>query len=207
MTKANSRAADYPIEAIFLERWSARAFDGKPVPLADLATMFEAARWAPSSYNSQPWHFLYALHGSPDFTKFLAFLIEFNQSWAKNAGALIIGISKKTFLPPGKTEPIVSRSHSLDTGAAWGYFALQAQKLGYSAHGMAGFDIERTAKELNVPDDYNVELAIAVGTPGDKTLLPDYLQAREIPSNRNPQSEFVFAGGFPQSKINAAKTT
>lgn len=199
MTKANSRTADHPIEPIFLERWSSRAFNGKPVPLADLFTMFEAARWAPSSFNSQPWRFLYALHGSPDFAKFLGLLIEFNQSWAKDAGALVISISKKGFVPPGKSEPILSHSHSLDAGAAWGYFALQAQKLGYFTHGMAGFDIERAAKELNVPDDYRVEIAIAVGAPGDKSLLPEALQAREAPSNRNPQSDFVFAGSFPQS--------
>jgi nitroreductase len=198
MTKANSREADHPIEAFFLERWSPRAFTGEAIPDADLQTIFEAARWAPSSYNSQPWRFLYARRDTPEFAKFLGLLIEFNQSWAKNAGALVVLLSKKTFVPPGKTEAITSYSHSLDAGAAWGYSALQASRLGYATHGMAGFDIPRAATELNVPDDYRVELAFAIGKIGDKSILPEALQAREVPNGRNPLSGHVFEGAFPQ---------
>ena len=197
MTTANSRSADYPIEPFFLERWSPRAFTGEPIPDADLHTIFEAARWAPSSYNSQPWRFLYARRGTPAFDKFLGLLVEFNQSWAKNASALVIVLSKKTFAPPGKTEAAPTHSHSFDAGAAWGYLALQASRSGYAAHGMAGFDIPRTAAELNVPDDYRVEAAVAIGRVGDKSILPEPIRAREQPNGRDPQSDFVFEGAFP----------
>lgn len=198
MTKANSRSSDYPVDAFFLERWSPRAFTAEPIPDADLRTIFEAARWAPSSFNAQPWRILYAKRETPDFAKFLGLLVEGNRTWAKNASVLAVLLSKKSFLPAGKTEPIVSHSHSLDAGAAWGYLALQASRLGYAAHGMAGFDIPRTATELNVPDGYRVEMAFALGKPGDKSILPEALQAREQPSGRNPQADFVFEGAFPQ---------
>lgn len=197
MTKANSRSADHPIEAFFLERWSPRAFSGETIPDADLKTIFEAARWAPSSFNSQPWRILYAKRDLPDFAKFLGLLIPFNQSWAKNAAVLGVIVSKKTFLPPGKTEAILSHSHSLDAGAAWGYLALQASRLGYAAHGMGEFDVPRAATELNVSDDYRVEMAFALGRIGEKSVLPEGLRAREEPNGRNPQSNFVFEGGFP----------
>ncbi|VFU09476.1 nitroreductase family protein [Methylocella tundrae] len=199
MTTANSRAADYPIEALFLERWSPRAFTGEAIPDADLRTIFEAARWAPSSYNSQPWRFLYAKRDTPAFTKFLGLLSEFNQSWAKNASMLIIVLSKEAFTPPGKTEAVASHSHSFDAGAAWGYLALQAWRSGYAAHAMTGFDIPRAAIELNAPDDCRVEAAIAIGRVGDKSILPEAAREREKPNSRNPQSDFVFEGGFPAS--------
>jgi len=199
MTEANSRKSDYPIEAFFLERWSPRAFAAEPIPDADLRTIFEAARWAPSSFNAQPWRFLYAKRETPAFAKFLGLLFDSNQIWAKNASVLAVLVSKKTFLPSGKTEPIASHSHSLDAGAAWGYLALQASRSGYAAHGMAGFDIARAAVELNVPEDHRVEMAFALGRIGDKSILPENLRAREQPSSRNLQADFVFEGGFPSA--------
>ncbi|ACB95203.1 nitroreductase family protein [Beijerinckia indica] len=196
MTQANLRKADHPVETVFLERWSPRAFSPEPIPETDLHTIFEAARWAPSAYNSQPWRFLFARHGTPEFATLLGLLIEFNQSWAKNAAVLSLLISKKTFVPPGKTEPVLSHSHSVDAGAAWGFLALQATKLGYAVHAMTGFDIPRAALELNIPDDYRVELAFALGRRADKSILPEGLQAREVPSSRNPLSTYVFEGQF-----------
>ncbi len=118
MGETNPRQADHPIDPIFLTRWSPRAFTGEPVPEAALASMFEAARWAPSSYNSQPWRFLYALCGTPNFDRFLGLLVEFNQSWAKTAGALVILVSKETMQAGDKIVP--SRTHAFDAGAAWG---------------------------------------------------------------------------------------
>ena len=94
MNDNNPRRADYPIDPMFIRRWSPRAFTGEPVPEADLRSMFEAARWAPSSSNLQPWRFFYALAETPHFAKFLALLSEGNQIWAKNAGALIVLVSK-----------------------------------------------------------------------------------------------------------------
>jgi len=196
MTQANSRKADHPVDSVFLERWSPRAFSPEALPEQDLRTIFEAARWAPSAYNSQPWRFIFARHGTPEFDKILGLLIDFNQSWAKNAPILAILLSKKTFVPPGKTEPVAMHSHSADAGAAWGFLALQATKLGYAVHAMTGFDIPRAAVEFEIPDDYQVELAFVLGRRADKSILPEALQARETPSPRNPQSIYVFEGAF-----------
>jgi nitroreductase len=197
MSETNPRVADYPIDRQFIERWSPRAFTGEPVPEFDLRTMFEAARWAPSSSNLQPWRFLYALGGTPDFDKFLALLVEGNRVWAKNAGALIILISKTTAPVVGTDKVVPSRTHSFDTGTSWGYLALEAIRLGWAAHAMAGFDVARTIVDLKIPDDYRPEAAIAIGRRGDTSLLPEHLREREIPSGRHPQKHFVFAGGFP----------
>ncbi|HKH81788.1 MAG TPA: nitroreductase family protein [Methylovirgula sp.] len=197
MSETNPRVADYPIDRQFIERWSPRAFTGEPVPEFDLHTMFEAARWAPSSSNLQPWRFLYALGGTPDFERFLALLVEGNRVWAKNAGALIILISKTTQPVSGTDKVVPSRTHSFDTGTAWGFLALEAMRLGWAAHGMAGFDVERSMVDLKIPEDYRPEAAIAIGRRGDKSALPEYLRAREFPNSRHPQKDFVFEGGFP----------
>lgn len=197
MSEDNPRVADYPIDSQFLERSSTRAFTEEPVPEHDLRTMFEAARWAPSSSNLQPWRFLYALRGRPDFDKFLGLLSEGNRAWAKNAGALIVLLSKTTQPVAGTDRIAPSRTHSFDTGTAWGFFALEAMRLGYAAHAMAGFDVQRAIVELKIPEDYRPEAAIAVGRRSDKSSLPDHLKAREVPNGRRPQKDFVFEGGFP----------
>lgn len=196
MDPINGRAADHPVAPIFLERWSPRAYSGEAIPEADLLTIFEAARWAPSSYNSQPWRFFYALRDTPDWDVFLDLLVEGNKGWAKNAAALVILASKITMQIPGKDVPIESYSHSLDAGAAWGYLALQAQMLGWAAHGMVGFDLPRAARTLEIPADYRVEVAIAIGRKADPTTLPDALKAREVPNGRAPIATLIRAGKF-----------
>jgi nitroreductase len=195
MSEPDPRRSDYPIDPIFLARWSPRAFSGEPVAEADLRTMFEAARWAPSSYNSQPWRFFYAVAGTPQFAQFLGLLVEFNQSWAKTAGALVILAAKETMQLGDKSVP--SRTFALDAGAAWGYLALEAARLGYMTHAMAGIDLERTRTALKLPDGISPQIAIAVGRIGDKASLPEGLRDREYPSPRLPQTDFAFAGGFP----------
>ena len=115
---ANGRTADHPINPVFLERWSPRAFDGRPVPEDDLMTMLEAARWAPSSSNVQPWRFLYALKGGPDWDGFLGLANEGNRAWCKDAGALLVLLSQSTRQVPDKGE-VPSYTHSLDAGCAW----------------------------------------------------------------------------------------
>jgi nitroreductase len=197
MSEANPRVADHPVDRLFLERWSPRAFTGENVPDSALQTMFEAARWAPSSYNSQPWRFLYAKRDTPHWNKFLGLLNEFNQSWAKNTGVIIVVVSKISMeAPPGSGKFVTSHSHSFDAGAAWGYLALEAHRLGWATHAMVGFDIPRAAKELNVPDDYRVEAAVAIGRRGDKSILPEAMASREAPSPRKPQKDFALEGGF-----------
>lgn len=196
MTRANTRTADHPIDALFLERWSPRAFTSEAISERELLTLLEAARWAPSSFNSQPWRFLYARRDTAPWPTFLGLLSEYNQSWAKNAAALVILASKTTLLPRGADKEVPSYTHSLDAGAAWANLALQATRSGWAAHGMAGFDVPRTAAELGVPAGYRVEVAIAIGRPGDKSLLPESLRAREQPSDRLPLSQLAREGRF-----------
>jgi nitroreductase len=190
------RTADHDIDPLFLQRWSPRAFTGEPIPESELARIFEAARWAPSSSNAQPWRFLYARRDTPPWPKFLGLLSPTNQAWAQHTAVLIVAVSQTTRQPSGGGPPRPSHSHSFDCGAAWLSMALQATAMGWHAHGMAGFDIPRAAIELNVPADYRVEAAIAIGRHGNKSALPEAQQAREAPNGREPISSFTFEGGF-----------
>jgi nitroreductase len=188
---ATPRVADYAIHPQFTDRWSPRAFTGEAIAEETLLSFFEAARWAPSAYNSQPWRFLYARRDTPNWERFLGLLNEFNRGWAQHASALVIVISKTTFAVPGATEETPAQTHEFDTGSAWGHLALQASLSGWHTHGMAGFD-----QELTIPEGYALHAAVAVGKLGDKTTLAEYLQAREAPSPRRPLSELVAEGNF-----------
>jgi nitroreductase len=196
MINASPRQSAYEIDPLILERWSPRAFDSSAISDAELNSLFEAARWAPSAFNVQPWRFHYARRDTALFDRFLAGLIPFNQSWAKNASLLIYVLSDT--LAPSKpgADPQVSHSHSFDAGAAWVLLALQATRLGLHAHAMSGIDLPKVREVLNVPAQFRIEAAIAVGRIGDKSVLPESLQAREAPSGRKPISEFVSEGGF-----------
>src|SRR5579875_2705086 len=117
-TTANSRQADYPIDPMFLERWSPRAFTGEPLAESELLTMLEAARWAPSSSNAQPWRFAYARRDTPHWDRFVGLLVPRNQTWAANASALVFLISNTMMRPPGSDKDVPSPTHSLDAGTA-----------------------------------------------------------------------------------------
>ncbi|MDP9651381.1 nitroreductase family protein [Paraburkholderia caledonica] len=196
MTTSNTRTAEHPIDRQFLERWSPRAFTQDTIPESALQTFLEAARWAPSSYNSQPWRFVYARRGTEHWTRFLGFLNEFNRGWAQHAAAILIVLSKRTFAPPGATDAVALASHSFDTGAAWGYLALQASLSGWKAHGLAGIERDHIRAELAIPEDYAIEAAVAIGRAGDKASLLEALQKRETPSPRQPLSSFAAEGQF-----------
>ncbi|PZU93919.1 MAG: nitroreductase [Chelatococcus sp.] len=196
-TTANHRTADHAIDPLFLERWSPRAFTADEISQEELDRLFEAARWAPSAYNSQPWRFVYARRGTPHWESLLGLLNPFNVSWAQHAAALVFIVSREAFVPPGKTEEMHSYSHSFDAGAAWSNLALQAVRSGWQAHGMTGFDHARAPVELKVPAGHRVEAAVAIGRPGDKDRLPEALRARETPSQREPIAATVFEGSFP----------
>lgn len=188
------RTANARIVPLIVDRWSPRSFDGEPLPQADLDVIFEAATLAPSSSNYQPWRFLYAIHGDANWDLFLSLLIPFNQSWAKNAGALIIIVSDEAMRRGETANP--NHSHSFDAGAAWAMMALQATAMGYYAHGMTGLEFDRIRSELAIPEGYRVEAGVAIGTKASVDLLPENLQAREFPSGRNPVSAVSAAGGF-----------
>ena len=193
------RQADNPVDPLFLERWSPRAFDGSELPDQDLASIFEAARWAPSAFNSQPWRFLYAKRGDADWGRFLSLLIPWNQSWAHSASVLVYILSDSLPLTDKETgAPASSHSHSFDAGAAWVSLALQATRMGYHAHGMSGIQHDLARAELAVPERYRIEAACVIGRIGDPAILDDKLRAREHPSGRKPQGDFAFRGSFPR---------
>jgi nitroreductase len=186
------RKADYDIDTIFLDRWSPRAMSGEEIPEEDLMILFEAARWAPSSYNNQPWRILYARRNTEHWPLFFDLLVEPNKVWAKNAAALLLFISKTTFDHNGAP----SITHTFDTGAAWENLALQGSLKGYVVHGMQGFDYERARVVLGIPDGFQVEAMAVIGKPGEKEDLPEKLQERESPSNRRKLAETICEGPF-----------
>lgn len=193
---ANNRTADHDIDPMFLERWSPRAFTGEAMPQAQLLAIFEAARWAPSAFNGQPWRFVYAHKGTPDFDRLLSILIPYNQAWARSASVLIFVVSDRFRRTPGQ-EPAPVRSHSFDSGAAWAYLALQATRSGWAAHGMLGFDQPKAYADLGIEEaDYQVEAAIAVGRQADKEVLEEPYRSREMQSPRKPVTDFIFEGRF-----------
>lgn len=189
-----NRKTDTALDAIFLNRWSPRAYDGSVMPAEDLRTILDAARWAPSSYNRQPWRFLYATRDDEaNWTRYLDLLLPFNQSWAKDASVLLFAVSETTMGSPDKP----NHTHSFDAGAAWAMMALQASMIGYYAHGMAGVHYDRVPVELGVPEGFRVEAGIAIGRKGDPANLPEPLRAREAPNDRMPLEEIAFRGNFP----------
>src|SRR2546429_615160 len=146
--RVDGRSPDHPVAALFVERWSPRALSGEPLSDAELAVLLEAARWAPSSGNNQPWRILYARSGSAHWPLFVGLLIEANRVWAGKAAALLLFVSRRTF-DDGRP----ARTHSFDAGAAWENLALQATLRGLVAHGMQGFDYERARAALAIPAD------------------------------------------------------
>jgi len=193
-TTINGRAAAHGVDPMFLERWSPRAFTGEPMPPALLDTLFEAAGWAPSAFNGQPWRFVYAHKGTADWDRLFDVLIPYNQSWVQHASVLLFVVSDRWRRKEG-AEPTPVRSHSFDAGAAWAYLALQASRLGWAAHGMAGFDVQRAYEAVGASEkEYCVEAAVAVGRPTDPSILDEPYRSREVPSQRNPVSSFAFEG-------------
>ncbi len=155
------RQPDHDIEPILFHRWSPRAMSGEEISEQELTTLFEAARWAPSSYNGQPWRFLYARRGTANWDRFFDLIVEFNQSWTKHAAVLMVVISRKTF----EWNDQVAPTHSFDAGAAWQNLALQGSRMDLVVHGMQGFDYDKARLELNVPDEFRVEAMIRSASP------------------------------------------
>jgi nitroreductase len=190
-----SRKFDYPIDPLLQNRWSPRSMTGEEMSVQELMPLFEAARWAPSSYNNQPWRFLYARRNTPSWDLFFDLMIDFNKGWTKNAAALVVVISHTTFEKNNKP----SVTHSYDTGSAWMSLALEGASRGYVVHGMEGFDYEKARKVLEIPKDYQVEAMAAIGKRAPKEKLPPELQERETPTPRKPLSEIVIEGKFKSS--------
>jgi len=173
-----------------LDRWSPRAFNEREVSAADLHTLFEAARWAPSSYNEQPWRFVVGARGSETWKKIFESLMPFNQLWAGHAGVLILGAAKTKF----SHNDAPNRVALFDLGAASAYLVLQAHALGLATHQMGGFDGAAARAAFAIPEEYILGSVIAVGYQGEPSALKnDQMQANEVaPRQRKPLSEFVF---------------
>lgn len=182
------------VHELIRARWSPRAFSSREVSTGDLKTILEAARWAASSYNEQPWRFLVARKSDPAaYQKFLNLLVPANQAWAKTAPVLLIMVAKRTFSHTGS--PNLYAVH--DTGQALANLFLQATALGLHAHGMAGYDRERARKELGIPDDYDFGAAVALGYLGSPDDLPEQHRKSELAKRtRKPLNEIVFGANW-----------
>jgi nitroreductase len=189
---ADHREPAYDVAPLFLNRWSPRAMTGDPLAEETFLPLFEAARWAPSSYNNQHWRFVYASREGEDWEQFLGFLNGRNRAWAGDAAVLVVIASETTFEHDGEH----ARTHSFDTGAAWQNLALEGARRGLAVHAMQGFDYERAHAELGLPEDVEVEAMVAIGEHGDADQLPEELAEREVPSGRKPLETIVFEGQF-----------
>lgn len=180
----HGRQAEYDIDETYLSRWSPRSFLEKDVPEEVLMSVLEAARWAPSAMNAQPWRFIIA-RTQEDREKFHSFIKEGNRKWCEKAPVLVAILSDNK-----------GSYHAFDTGSSWGYLSLQATKKGLITHPMAGFYQDQAREALNIPDDFDIQLVVAIGYQGEKEALPAELQDREQPSNRRPLKELIFEGEY-----------
>lgn len=195
MSQDNPRTAEHPIDSIYVDRWSTRAFSGEAISDDVLFSAFEAARWAPSGGNVQPWRLLYVRRDTPDWERLFKTLNERNQIWASRAGALVLFLSAKLRTRPGG-EPEPLRSHSFDTGAAWSNFAHQLVRLGWATRAIGGFNRDAARVEFSVPDTYELEAVIAVGKPADASVLPEDFAKIDKPNARLPLAQIVSEGKF-----------
>ncbi len=175
------RTPAHPVDPLFPRRWSPRAMSGAPIGREALLTLLEAARWAPSGGNGQPWRFVWALRGTPAFEALLAALVPGNREWAHAAGALVL-LAARTVRDDGKP----AASAAFDAGAAWMALALQGTLSGLVVHAMGGYDAAAARAAAALPDDLQPQVVIAVGHPGPAEALPERLRAREAPSDRLP---------------------
>jgi nitroreductase len=187
-----TRKAAFEINPLILNRWSPRSFTGQELSDKELFSIFEAARWAPSSFNNQPWRLIYAKRNSQHWDLLFNLLADGNKPWCSNASVLVVIVSKKTFDYNGKP----SITHQFDAGAAWENLALQAETQGLATHAMQGFDYEKAKRELDVPDDYEVMAMVAIGKRASREKLSPELQTKEAPNDRKPLSEIIMEGKF-----------
>jgi nitroreductase len=199
--------ADYSIHELLRNRWSPRAFSDKPVPPDVLRSLFEAARWAPSSSNEQPWAFLVASKDDPEaHARLLSVLVETNQFWAKHAPVLAVAISELDFARTGQP----NRNAFYDTGQAVAYLSMEATSRGLFVHQMAGFDPQKTIEIYQIPKGWQPIAAFVIGYYGNPQSLPENLRERELtPRSRKPLSSFVMSGhwGHPASFVESKANT
>jgi nitroreductase len=194
---------DFPVHELIRERWSPRAFADKPISQNVLRSIFEAARWAPSSNNEQPWAYIVASRDDKDgFQKILSVLVEFNAAWAKSANVLAIAVAELAFAKNNTP----NRNAHYDTGAATALLSMEATAQGLAVHQMAGFDPEKARQVFGIPVGWEAIAVLAIGYPGDPVSLPEPLKDREMaPRTRKPIAEFVMAGRWGHTAPFATK--
>ena len=188
----NTRKTQYSVDALFINRRSSRAFSQELLTEEELMTLFEAARWTPSSYNDQPWRFVYAQKGMPEWQNFFDILDSFNQSWATKANVLVIVLAKKTYDFNGQ----LNVSASYDVGASCQSLLLQASLKKINAMIMGGFDSAKVTSILNLSSEYKPEVMIALGKPGTNADVAEKFQSKEGFSTRKLLEQIVFKGSF-----------
>ena len=188
--------ADHPIHDLIKARYSPRLFSARAVEANTLHALFEAARWAPSSFNEQPWRFVYARREQKaDFERILDLLVPANQAWAHTAPILMVSVARLTFERSGKT----NRHAYHDVGLACGMMAVQAAHLGMGVHMMSGFDVDRARQALSIPEGFDPVAAIAIGYPETPAnMTAEQRERAEKPRLRKPISEFAYSGTFGQ---------
>ena len=196
-------ACDFPVHELIRERWSPRAFADKPVREDVLRSLFEAARWAPSSNNEQPWAYIVATKDDQEnFEKLLGTLVEFNAGWARHAPVLAIAVAELAFAK----NHAPNRNAQYDTGAATALLSVEATARRLGVHQMAGFDPAKARKAFNIPPEWDAIAAMAIGYPGNPDALPHPLKDRELaPRSRKPISEFVMTGSWGHTAPFATK--
>jgi nitroreductase len=189
---------NYPIHSLLKHRWSPRAFADRDVEPEKLQSLFEAARWAASCYNAQPWHFVMATRREPDaFARVLSCFVEFNQGWAKGAPVIGISVAKLNF-----DDGNANRHAYHDVGQAAANLAIEAAAEGLQLHQMAGIIVDKAREVLSIPAGYDPVAGFALGYPGDPETLPDKLREREsAPRQRKEVSSFVHDGSWNQKPV------
>ena len=187
-------ATEIPLHELIRNRWSPRAFAEKTAPPEVLRSLFEAARWAPSSNNEQPWAYLVATKDDAEnFAKMLGVLVEFNAGWAKDAPVLALSVAHTKTQRDGKPNRVALH----DVGSATAQLTFEANARGLQVHQMAGFDAEKARQTFAIPPDWEPVAAMAIGFPGNPESLPEKLRDRELaPRTRKPLGEFVMTGGW-----------
>ncbi|MGK7941975.1 MAG: nitroreductase family protein [Crocosphaera sp.] len=189
----------YPIHELIKQRWSPVAFNNRPIEPEKIASLLEAARWAASCFNEQPWFFIVATQdNTQEYEKLFSCLVEANQKWAKDAPLLMLSVAHLSFEHNNKP----NRHAFHDLGLAVGNLTLQAQSLGLFLHQMGGFDADKARNLYNIPQDYEPVTAIAIGYPGNVSQLAPDLAERDLsPRTRKPLREFVFRNTWGQSYL------
>ncbi len=186
------RKPEHAIHEVFLKRWSPRAMSGDAIADEELLQLFEAAKWAPSAMNEQPWRFIYAKKNTVYWDTFFNLLAEGNKTWCKNAAVLVVIVSKLKY----SARDSEKRTHSFSAGSAFQNLALQGSVMNVVVHGMGGFDEDKAQAELEIPEDYFVNTMVAIGKPGSIEELDEKTRAREFPSDRKQLKDIVYEGAF-----------